>query len=537
MMAEQGFESSNDYSSGGADSVMMDVVFTHKRSGETLVRPAFWDGGNVFLVRFAPTRPGKWKWKSSCQHDVSLDGLEGTFRCKKYEGDLQIYRHGFLKAEPGRKYLTYADGTPFFYLGDTHWGMYTEEFDAPGPNAGDTGAGSHFKYIVDRRVAQGFTVYQSEPIGAGFNLADGKVDSEDIPGFRAADGYYKYIAGSGLVHANSEFFFAGSMRSFVGSDGAALKALSRYWVARFGAFPVMWTLGQEIDNNFYGVFDVSDNPWVRAAEFIHGYDAYGHPLSGHQENAWHTTVTGRGTGDERRDAGGVSVFASQETAAKTGHNWWAVQWSPSLTSPVAPGLVRDYWEDPRPAINYEGRYCGLWTKDFGSRAQGWISFLSGFSGYGYGAIDIWLYMSDYDVKTVSFDGVEHITPEDKLKPWSESIEYPSAVQMGYLRSFMESFDWWNLKPVLSDENAFTAASPAYVYARTDDVHVLYFFSKDRSTGVITDISADRAVDARWFNPRSGEWIEVAGLSSSKGGGLDLPEKPDEGDWVLMISHT
>ena len=146
-------------------------------------------------------------------------------------------------------------------------------------------------------------------------------------------------------------------------------------------------------------------------------------------------------------------------------------------------------------------------------------------------------MSDYDVKTVSFDGVDHITPEDKLKPWSESIEYPSALQMGYLRSFMESFDWWNLKPVLSDDKAFKAASPAYVYARTDDVHVLYFFSKDKSTGVITDIPADRAVDARWFNPRSGEWTEVAGLSSSQDGGLALPEKPDDGDWVLMISHT
>ena len=141
------------------------------------------------------------------------------------------------------------------------------------------------------------------------------------------------------------------------------------------------------------------------------------------------------------------------------------------------------------------------------------------------------------MKTVSFDGVEYITPEDKLRPWSESIEYPSAVQMGYLRSFMESFDWWDLKPVLPDDKTFKAASPAYVYARTDDVHVLYFFSKDKSTGVITDISADRAVNARWFNPRSGEWTKVAGLSSGQGGGLALPEKPDDVDWVLMVSHT
>ena len=147
--------------------------------------------------------------------------------------------------------MTYADGTPFFYLGDTHWGLYLEEYDQPGPHAGNTGATSHFKYLVDRRVEQGFTVCQSEPIGAKFNLADGRVDQKDIDGLRQADKYYQYIADKGLVHANAEFFFSSSMSAKLASDDAALAVLSRYWVARFGAYPVMWTLAQEIDNDFY----------------------------------------------------------------------------------------------------------------------------------------------------------------------------------------------------------------------------------------------------------------------------------------------
>lgn len=122
-----------------------------------------------------------------------------------------MYRHGFVKSVPGKKYLVYADGTPFFYLGDTHWGMYTEEFDSPGPHAGETGAESHFKYIVDRRAEQGFTVYQSEPIGAAFKISDGHVDADDIAGFQLADKYYQYIAEKGLTHANAEFFFSSNM--------------------------------------------------------------------------------------------------------------------------------------------------------------------------------------------------------------------------------------------------------------------------------------------------------------------------------------
>ena len=535
-MTELKFESSNDYTSGGSEDVTLDVTFTHPQTGETLVRPAFWDGGNVFLVRFAPTMVGKWEWSASCPQDKSLDGLKGSFKCREYDGELPVYQHGFVRVEPGKKYMTYADGTPFFYLGDTHWGMYTEEFDSPGPHAGDTGAESHFKYIIDRRIDQGFTVYQSEPISAPFDLTDGKVDSEDIPGFRKADEYYKYIADAGLVHANGEFFFASSLRGELRHDEAAMRNLSRYWVARFGAFPVLWTLAQEMDNTFYGIFDVADNPWVKVAEYIHEYDAYSHPLSGHQENAWHTSVTGRGTGDEKRDADGVSVFASSEVAARTGHNWWAAQWSPSLTGPVSPDIVLDYWETSCPAINYEGRYCGLWTKDFGSRAQGWISFLSGFFGYGYGAIDIWLYQSNYDIKEETFDGVEHVTPEDKLRPWSESIEYPSAAQVGYLRSFMESFDWWNLVPVLPGDKAFQADAKAYVYARTPETHVLYFFSKETATGEITDIQAGKTLAATWFNPRSGEKGAPVKVTAAEDGRLVLPEKPDTEDWVLQVSE-
>ena len=540
-MTELRFESSNDYSSGGSEAVLMDVTFTSQGTGQTLVRPAFWDGENMFLVRFAPTSTGKWKWVTSCPQDKSLDGLKGNLHCREYEGELPIYQRGFIKSTPGKKYLTYADGTPFFYLGDTHWGMYSEEFDSPGPNAGDTGAESHFKYIVDRRVEQGFTVYQSEPLGAPFNLMDGKVDSVDIPGLRVADEYYKYIANAGLVHANAEFFFSASMRADLARDDRALEALSRYWVARFGAFPVLWTLAQEIDNDFYSeqghqnVYDFTDNPWVRVAEYIHKYDAYNHPLSGHQENSWYTTVTGRGTGAEDRDAGGASVFASEEVAQRTGHNWWAVQWSPSLTAPVDPGLVNDYRDSSRPAVNFEGRYCGLWTKDFGSRAQGWISFLSGFCGYGYGAIDIWLYKSDYDIKGETFDGVDHITVADKLKPWSESIEYPSAIQMGYLRGCLESFDWWNLVPVLPGDKAFQANAKAYVCARTTDTYVLYFFSKETATGEITDIQAGKTLQLIWYNPRSGEKNDPVKVTAGQDGKLVLPEKPDSEDWVLLVS--
>ncbi|MBP5511714.1 MAG: DUF4038 domain-containing protein [Kiritimatiellae bacterium] len=540
-VAELVFESKTDYSAGGGDAVRLDVAFTNAETGVSLVRPAFWDGGKTFRVRVAPTSPGRWEWHGVCLDDVSLSGKTGSFICRPYAGSLELYRRGFVKATPGKKYFTYADGTPFFYLGDTHWGMFREELDEAGPHAGDVKTDSHFAYIVRRRVEQGFTVYQSEPLDAAFNLADGRIDASDLPGFRKADRYFRTIADAGLVHANAQFFFVASMRPPLSRDCAALERLSRYWVARFGAYPVMWTLGQECDNDFYAErrggrdYTYKDNPWVMVAEFIHRHDTYGHPLSGHQENTWHTTITGMGHTAPKATGGGVSVFAPQEVAARTGHNWWAVQWSPSLVRAGTPHVQRDYWASSRPAVNYEGRYCHLWTKDFGARAQGWISFLSGFCGYGYGAIDIWLYKSTYDTKRESHDGVDKITVADKAIPWSRAVEFPSALQMRHLRTFLEGISWWRLTPDIGETPSFKPDAGALCACASigDSRYVLYFYSRNTATGTIRRAESAAPLKARWFNPRTGEAKPWTKLPPARDGLLRLPAKPDTSDWTLL----
>ncbi|MBR4756223.1 MAG: DUF4038 domain-containing protein [Bacteroidales bacterium] len=235
------------------------------------------------------------------------------------------------------------------------------------------------------------------------------------------------------------------------------------------------------------------------------------------------------------DGNGASAFLPEEVAAKTGHNWWAAQWSPSLKGPADPELVKDYWESSRPAINYEGRYYGLWTGNFGSRVQGWVSFLSGFFGYGYGAIDIWLYQSTYDIGQDSFNGIDTITREDKLKPWSEAVGFESAGQMTFMRTLLESFDWWNLVPVLAGDPSFIPEASAYAYARSQETRILYFFSTETKTGALLDFSPGQKISLRWFNPRTGQEAEPFTRHADASGRLDLPERLDTNDWVLLIN--
>src|ERR1700754_3403047 len=61
----------------------------------------------------------------------------------------QSFKHGRLKVTPDGHYLQYADGTPFFWLGDTGWELFhrltLEEI----------------KTYLDDRAAKGFTVIQA----------------------------------------------------------------------------------------------------------------------------------------------------------------------------------------------------------------------------------------------------------------------------------------------------------------------------------------------------------------------------------------
>ncbi len=533
-----------------ASMLIMDAVFTSE-SGTVLTVPAYWDGGNTFKVRFAPTEHGVWNYVTKCEDDASLNGLTGKIGANSYKGDLEVYKRGFVTAKNGGKYFTYNDGTPFFYLGDTHWSMLTEEFDNAGPNAGDIKTDSHFKYIVDKRIEQGFTVYQSEPIGYGyfFDFRDGIRDN-DIKGFQKMDLYFQYLAEKGMTHANAQFFFSTDFEEKTMNDTEYLEIISRYWVARYGAYPVMWTLGQEIDNDMYyspdktsPIYSFKNNPWLKVAEFMHKYDAYNHPLTGHQENTGQTTVTGKGTGSSAT-GGGISLFVSRETTEKTGHDWWGAQWSPSLNSQINDAAPKDYWASEKIAVNYESRYCYLWTKDFGARAQGWISYLSGFMGYGYGAIDMWFYKSSYDTATDSSDGVETVTVADKQTPWSKAIEFESGYQVGYMREFFNTIEWWKLVPDFNDGNAFVADNGTIYTCASNgsDVYVVYLYNQTTSSGTVCNLVQGATYTAKWFNPRTNEYTEIGSVTADttdKNGApaYTAPAKPDANDWVLLLTRA
>jgi hypothetical protein len=123
----------------------------------------FWDGGRTFRVRFVAMSPGTWRWRShSNQTDPGLAGGQGEVRAiawteaQKRENP---NRRGFVRATPNGRALIYADGTPFFMVGDTWLAASTWRLPWRGQRSAVDyvpGPGISFEEAVAWRKRQGF---------------------------------------------------------------------------------------------------------------------------------------------------------------------------------------------------------------------------------------------------------------------------------------------------------------------------------------------------------------------------------------------
>ncbi len=574
-MAELTFESKKTYADPFSD-VTLDLLLYG--NGRLYTIPGFWDGANRWKVRFVCPSAGEWQWKTVCSdsENEALHGKTGNVRCTEYDGDLDIYRHGFVTTRYGEKYLTYDDGTPFYYLGDTHWQLAQEPAEM-------------VEAICKKRTEQGFTVYQSQPNDCRFNTAVTENVSEDgMEDLHSFDEKFRIIADNGLVHANSQFFWPLSgmsrlienhggwtepkLKGKIGSEKvtmpdlsdeakAYLEKISRYWVARFSAFPVIWTLGQEVDNDPYqdetSKWNAVNNPYKYVAEYLAAYDPYAHPVTAHMESTGDTTAfgNGRGTGELRMvfyPNGAPSAFRNVKA-----HTMYAAQWHPDRLKRDDYASAKDFWYNGqgKPVVNYEGMYCYLWTKNYGARLQAWASYLTGLYGCSWGGQPTWAYLNGFERDIASDDGVDLIRPSEKQATWQDALEYPSSYQMGYMRQFMEQLDWYNLIPRFNSWAFFKPASNVFAYCASNQSKtktVLYFYSfTDKSvaervngkgyggvlTGTVGSLTPFAEYTYQWYDPINGKYVAQGTFRASLLGTWFAGARPGETDMVLLIQKA
>lgn len=512
----------------------VDVTATFAaRGSKTIIRPAFWDGGRTWKIRFAPPRTGVWTMTTSAT-DTGNGGLHHvtrTVRCNPYSGKLEIYKHGFLKVSSNGRYLTYADGTPFFYLGDTHWILSHERFSTS--NA--PGVASQFKYTVDKRVRQGFTVFQSE---AGWQarsaqirideegIADEEADADfkqgftnaDLAGFANLDRKFEYIADQGIVHANAEICWAGDPAVFPIFTEDFMARLGRYWVARYGAYPVIWTVAQEIDKNFYKKYDATTiGKWFAAAQSIAQNDAYHQPVMPHMENTDQTTTS------------------NSWWSSKPFHSGWAVQWQGELNDA---GVAKKFWNASpnKPSVLYESAYDHFWTDSRGALGAAYKAFQYGMYGYGYGANGIWNDIYSRPGERADF-GTAYEMPAHYMW-WRDGADLRTGDQLTYFKQFYTGLEWWKLIPRFDDTawGSFVDPSRSLLSSDAHDTYVVFFFGSGTTTGTLNQMDNRSKYQAQWFNPRDGQYRHIGAFTPHNGQYL-IPDRPTAEDWVLLVKKT
>lgn len=400
--------------------------------GEVIKLLAFWDGDNTWILRFAPVSVGTWTFniESTDTENIDFSG-EGTVECVPYTGELDMYKHGFLKVSEDRDYLEHADGTPFFWLGDTHWTFVTEERldESNCPKYQ-----SQFKACVDKRVAQKFTVYQC-------NFRDGKVDGffgrninlmqETDHGFvpnieefhKNVDPKMAYLADAGLYIA------VGYAWAFDMEPNGLERYLkfAKYTAARYGAYPVAWTLAGELPG-YLGDLQKNADLWNEVAKEAEKWNVYNNLQSAHlacsrpfpkiyENESWFDfAMSQAGHGDFSLDQ---KMYIEFKEMYK-GH----------------------------PVLESEATYEGATSNEYTSRvipAQmmrrlAYLIMQNGGCGYTYGCNGVWELQWEAGVGGIGWGDMA----------WWDGLELPGADQLTYFRDFYEDVNWSTLKPLADD---------------------------------------------------------------------------------------
>lgn len=256
-------------------------------AGVTLRRPAFWDGGRAWKIRFAsPVTAGRWEWKSfSSVTDAGLAGQSGELVCAAGSPTNQRFeQHGFWRMSPGGRNLVHADGTPALLVADTAWALpwrateqqcrvYAADRQAKGFNAVllmSVQPDMHARGPRDRTADEGFDL--------GFeDLSGGHINQLNPVYFQYLDRLIAILVEHAIVPVLQPVFqgFGWKGLSVAGTvvPPAEYARYCRYLVARYGARPAIYLVGAD---------GAGDEPQVRAGgEEIELWDAYGQPTGIH----------------------------------------------------------------------------------------------------------------------------------------------------------------------------------------------------------------------------------------------------------------
>ncbi len=517
---EWSFESGKAYRDPFND-VELDVIFRDDEGRHWRV-PAFWAGDSEWRVRFSPPHRGKYTYETICTdaNNPDLHGQTGRLVATKYRGSNPLLLHGPLRVSGDARHLEHADGTPFFWLGDTWWMGLCKRLGWP----------DDFQLLAADRASLGFTVIQIiaglypdmppfDPRGANEAGYPWERNYARInPAyFDMADLRVRWLVKSGLVPC-----IVGCWGYFLPWMGVAkLKQHWRYIIARYGCYPVVWCLAGEATMPYYLSKKREEDKalqrsgWTEIARYVRAIDPYHHPVT------IHPTQVGR---DQLEDPTLLDIDMLQ-----TGHG--DRESVPNTVKTITDCLGR---EPKMPVLVGEVCYEGIAeaSRSEIQRFMFWSCMLSGAAGHTYGANGIW----QVNTRVKPFGPSPHGRSWGNT-PWEDAYRLPGSRHVALAKRILERYEWWRFESHPEwVEPHWTAENYFLPYAAGIPGKVRVIFLPSCRSVVVKKIEPGSSYKARFIDPKDGQQYPAGRAVPGAEGDWQAPTPPIFQDWILLLER-
>jgi len=509
----------SDYENAYTD-VDVWAVFTNER-GDSLVRPAFWDGGYTWKVRFAPIDSNAvWKWQSFASQatDQGLHGISGQLQSVPYPGDNQLLRHGLLTMSPGKRNVVHHDGHPFLVVGDTPWAIpfraTTAQVETYARDRQNKGFNAALLMSLQPDMKAKGPDARDTPLGfarAFADLPDGHINHLNPDYFQYLDSLIAILLDHGIVPVYQPVFhgFGWKGLNVLGNTVVPGEYVRycKYLLARYGSAPAFWLLAGDNGGNDPGV--------PESGEMMEQWDCYRQPTGLHY-NPCDDYVADWAVDNPIKHCMHYNK-AHQEAA------WLDFQWAQTGHSGehLYHKVERMYDNLPtKAAANGEPTYEGMNNGQVGlgwwQGEEAWMQLMAGGTmGVVYGAAGLWQWK---------------VTPAEEgwgawaSQPlyWEQALRLEGSNYVGHVAKAFAGMPFADMekRPDLTAEQRPLLA-----------VEGKFYLSYLNEGGTITFTALPAGLPWRWFNPRNGAF-QGEGITS----GPAAFTAPDEQPWVLVIGR-
>lgn len=427
-----------------------------------------------------------------------------------------------LRVSDNKRFLVKADGTPFFWLGDTAWELFhrlnREEAE---------------KYLKNR-ADKGFTVIQAVALAELNGLHDpnpyGEIPLENDDPTKPREAYFQHV--DFIVNK------AADLGLYIG--------LLPTWGDK--VFKDRWGVGPEIFNadnaRVYGKWIGNRYKDKKNIIWILGGDR--NPRNEADVAIWRAMAAGIEEGVGGSDKA-IITFHPQPTGLEEGGSsrWFHKdEWLDFNMFQTGHCRENNVWDRVQVVYNrtpvkpvfdgeplYEDHPVCFNAKDLGTsspydvRKHAYLDVFAGAFGHTYGCHDVW---QMYAPHRTPVNGPHH--------PWYIAIDLPGASQMKYLRNLIESRPMLDRVPDQSLIVNTMGANDRIQSTRGKD-YLFVYSAQGKPITVNMGKIAGNDVAAFWYNPKNGETKDDRRLPN-KGQQTFTPPSSGYGhDWVLVIDDA